>query len=144
MKSILMGVGLLVAASAASAAGSNQIMVTGTAAKGAAAYALDVVNSGDVTAFQVFVHFEGVSDKQIDLKGCLSALPKGFAGKCEYLGGRVVVAAFSAENKPLPAGVVSVGTIKVSGNVTAVTTSDVEMSNAKAEVVSQTAEVSAN
>lgn len=144
MKSILMGVGLLFAASAATAAGNNQILVSGTAAKGNAAYALDVVSNGDVTAFQVFVHLEGVSDKQINLKGCLSALPKGFAGKCEYLGGRVVVAAYSTENTPMPAGMVSVGTIKVSGNVTAVSTSDVEMSNARAEVVSQTAEVSTN
>lgn len=144
MKKVLLGVGLLIAASAVSAAGNNQILVSGNAAKGAASYAIDVVSEGGVTAFQVFVHFDGATDKQINLKSCLSGLPKGFAGKCEFIAGRVVVAAYSTENQPLTAGVTSVGTIKVMGTVTGVHTTDVEMSNAQAEVVSTTAQVSAN
>lgn len=140
MKAIYSAIALMIASSA-NAADSNNIIVSGSTAKDASAYAIDVVSDGTVSAFQVFIHFEGVSDKQIFLKSCLAGLPSGFQGRCDFSEGRVIVAVYHGQNAALPAGVLSLGSISVKGVPTGVRTTDAEMSNTRAEVVSNAAAV---
>lgn len=126
MKTISALILALVAANA-SAETNDQVLVTGAATKSGGAYSIDIESSGNVVVFQAFVHAEGVKASDFDLSSCLTGLPKGWGGKCEFINGRVVIVGLNAAMSPLPAGLQNVGSIKVRGAVKGLRVSDVEL-----------------
>lgn len=92
----------------------DELLVTGGAAKGGSALvALDMATDGQSRGFQAVLTLP--KGAKADTSKCLSALPAGFQGVCKQNGSEVRMMAFAFDNRTLPAGVVSIGTIALSG-----------------------------
>jgi hypothetical protein len=96
--------------------GQNEVLLTSDAAKGgnASLATLDLVTDGQATAFEFSIKVpKGV--KNVDTSKCLADLPSSHNGNCVYREkfGDILVIAFSPVNAKLPAGIVSLGSIKV-------------------------------
>lgn len=111
-KSILVSM-MLLASSVASA--SDTLIVTGEKAKGGTVVALDFASSGAATGLQFKIAVPGGEKAKVGLGGCLKGLPATHGGACNFTKGIVVGIVYSDTNAPLPAGVVSLGTISISG-----------------------------
>ncbi|HWT14296.1 MAG TPA: hypothetical protein VN581_00835 [Patescibacteria group bacterium] len=72
---------------------------------------LDFASDGKVSAFQMRVDLPEDASR-IDLKSCLSNLPKNFTGICKAYGTRVSVTVYSPSLATLPEGLNSVGMVK--------------------------------
>ena len=104
---------LLLVSGAASA--NDTLVVTGEKAKGGDAIALDYASSGSATGFQFKIAIPGGDKAKVNLSGCLKGLPATHAGVCQMTKGIVIGMAYSDSNALLPAGMLSLGTIGVSG-----------------------------
>ncbi len=122
-------IALAIASSSAFANGSDQFVITGAASKGGtAAYSIDLSTDGRAVVFQAFFSVEGATGDNFDLSKCMSGLPKGWSGKCEYVNGKIVLVGYSPSLTALPAGLQNVGTIGVSRvKVNSMVVSDVEI-----------------
>lgn len=100
---------------ASGAAAAAELIVTGDASKAGntSMFSMDLLSDGDARGVQARIALpKGV---KVDTSGCLSALPSGFQGTCDFKQGEVRLMAFSFEDRKLPAGLLELGMIKVSG-----------------------------
>jgi len=96
-------------------AAGNTVVVTDVGnAKSGRVVSLDLQSAGDVSAFQFALDLPAGA-KNVNTSKCLSDLPKGYSGVCESKDSRVAAVIFSSNNSPLPAGMVSLGTISFQG-----------------------------
>ncbi|HRQ64757.1 MAG TPA: hypothetical protein PKZ76_07840 [Xanthomonadaceae bacterium] len=94
-------------------ASANELFVTSAKSAGGQAFALDINSSGTATALQIRVAVgEGL---KVDLSKCVSGLPGTHSGACGYRNGKVTVLVHSETNEMLPSGMLSIGSIAVSG-----------------------------
>lgn len=101
-----------------STAVADELLVTAGNAKGRSSVALDFSTNGEAVAFQFNIKLpEGITADQVDLKSCVSELPKSHAGQCSVAKGEVIGLVYSDQNVKIPAGLVSVGHISFNGNV---------------------------
>lgn len=135
-------IALVAASCSAFASGNDQFLITGASSKGGAAYSIDLSTDGRAVVFQAFFNVEGATAENFDLTKCMSGLPKGWSGKCEYTNGKVVLVGYSPTQTALPAGTQNVGTIKISRTkVTSMTVSDVEIGARDGSLISSAATV---
>lgn len=131
---LIAGIGMLVSSNVLAG---NEVMVTGATAKsGATALSFDVVSDGNAVAFQFAVDLPGVAEKGIDTSACTSGLPKGWTAFCAVKGTQVRIAAMGGLDSPLPAGVINVGRVGVSGLKGTAVVSEVEFADRSANVIS--------
>lgn len=109
---------LLAAPIFASAAGSNDLIVVPAMTKSAAAISIDFVSSGEAAGVSFIVDVGVASAKQVDLSACTKSLPKNRAGACGFKDGQVFGAVYSPDGTAIPAGIINVGKISVSGSTT--------------------------
>jgi hypothetical protein len=104
---LLAMVGLVASSQAA------EVVVTGGVSKGASSFGLDLSSSGDVASFNFRVFVPGADMAKVDLSKCASELPKSWKGSCAVAKGAIYVIANSEDGSALPAGLHSVGLIRV-------------------------------
>lgn len=76
---------------------------------------LDLISDGNVAGFSFALEISGLEGK-FNSKGCVSDLPKGFSANCAFSNGKLYVIASSDQpGVTLPKGLVSVGSIAVTG-----------------------------
>lgn len=86
------------------------------AARGGSAIGLDIVSDGTIAGFSFAVEVPGVDTKNIVTKGCAKDLPKSFTAGCNFVNGKLyVIASSDKAGVTLPAGVVPVGSIVITG-----------------------------
>lgn len=107
---------LLSAPAFAFAGGANQLIAVPAATKGASVISLDFVAAGDTAGFQFTLDVGVQSDKQVNLSKCVSSIPKNRAGSCGFKDGRVIGVVYSPDGTAIPAGVINVGSVAVSGS----------------------------
>lgn len=100
---------------ATAAVASDALVVTGEKAKGGTAIALDYSSSGAASGFEFKIAIPGGEKAKVNLNGCLKGLPSSHAGACNFAKGQVIGMVYSDSNALLPAGMLSLGTIAVSG-----------------------------
>lgn len=113
MKMILQAASVLVFALASHAVSANELLLTSAKRANSGAIALDVSSDGSATALQI--RLDVGKGLEVDLSNCVSGLPSTHSGTCAYRNGRVTVLVYSDSNEMLPAGIVSIGSIKTSG-----------------------------
>lgn len=121
----------------------EELLLTAEKAGGNSALSLDFVTEGQAVAFQFNIKLpKGVTAAQVDLKSCLSQLPKSHTGNCvlnEKIG-EIIATVYNDQNVRLPAGVVSVGHISLKGvGADAMEVSQFLVSDAKAQPISSKA-----
>lgn len=104
---------ILLASGVASA--NDTLIVTGEKAKGGTVIALDYASSGAATGVQFKIAVPGGEMAKVNLNGCLKALPAGHGGACSFAKGMVIGIVYSDSNALLPAGMLSFGSIGISG-----------------------------
>lgn len=142
LNKIMLGAALSVLGSGAAFAG-NTIVVTDVGnAKAGRVVSLDMQSAGDTAAFQFALDLPAGAGN-VNTSKCLSELPKGYSGVCESKGGRVAAVIFGANNTPLPAGMISLGTISFTGGQakSGIRVSDVVGSSASGTASDVTSEV---
>ena len=120
---------------------STRVLITTGAQKGAMALSADIVSDGRAVAVGVIVTMPGLEKARVDLSNCVAALPKTHQGSCAVKGDELRIGFFSSTNAVLPAGVVSVGSVKVFCKVGAPVIRMAEISDSNAEVISTASEV---
>jgi hypothetical protein len=95
----------------------EQLLVTPSKSGNSYVASLDLVSSGKATGLEFHMTVPGLasSKAKIDVSRCASELPAGFAGQCSIAKGQVIGLVYSDSNALLPAGVVKIGTISISG-----------------------------
>jgi hypothetical protein len=109
----LIAVAIMLASGVASA--NDTLLVTGEKAKGGTVIALDYASSGAASGVQFKIAVPGGEKAKVNLSGCLKALPSSHGGACSFAKGMVIGIVYSDSNALLPAGMLSFGTIGVSG-----------------------------
>lgn len=90
----------------------------GVAKSSSSRMSLDVATEGNVSGFNFVVALPAeVKRGSIDVSKCLSDLPKGFSGDCRHSGNAVYVFAMANDNSVLPAGILSIGSLGLPGNL---------------------------
>lgn len=112
MKNHMIGA-ILVGMMLSSVASANEFVVTSAKARGSQAIGLDFVNEGEATALQL--RFNLNKDAKVDLSKCVAALPATHSGQCAVSGDILTVLVYSDENALLPTGLVSIGSVSMSG-----------------------------
>lgn len=114
MKKFIVAV-VLSAPMLASAAGANQLIAVPAATKGAAVMSLDFVAGGDAAGFQFTIDVGVDNQKQVNLTKCVANIPKTRAGSCGFKDGKIIGVVYSPDGSAIPAGVINVGSIAVTG-----------------------------
>lgn len=91
----------------------DDLLVTSAKAGAITSVALDVATGGESVALEMNITIP--AGAKVDLTSCVAQLPKSHGGVCNYVNGKVILLVFSDSNEPLPAGVVSIGTVKIVG-----------------------------
>lgn len=130
---------LLIALSAISlpALGSEVLFnVESSKRSGASAISFDIVSNGDVAGFNFSVDLGPSSSKKIDTSSCISDIPKGFTGGCQFANGKLNVIAYSeSPGNLIPKGVSSIGFVLVQGLKSSIKISNLELSNDRGEKI---------
>ena len=114
MKNFIFAASMLLVSGSALAAG-DSLIITGEKAKGGTVIALDYSSTGMATGIQFIIAIPGGEKAKVNLGNCLKGLPKSHGSVCNFAKGQVVGMVFSDTNALLPAGMLSFGTITVSG-----------------------------
>lgn len=94
----------------------DELLLTGAnnAKSNATSIALDVVSDGDTRGFDFVIPV--AKGAKVDTSKCLSGLPKGFQGTCQFNGEEITGFVFAWEKISLDAGIHSIGSVTVSSN----------------------------
>lgn len=111
MKKFLIACAAVLAAQSTFAA--NEMMLTEAKAKSGLVASLDLVSDGTATMLQARIDVGNVDASQVDLSGCVSALPKTHAGECHFAKGQIIVIVTNDSGVGLSAGVVNIGKIMI-------------------------------
>lgn len=114
MKSVAMFLGMCAMVATGSVA-ANELLLTEAKSRGNQAFALDLASDGGATALQIRI--DVADGAKADLSKCLSGLPKTHTGVCAMSGKRITILVHSDQNAMLPAGLVSIGSVTLSGGV---------------------------
>lgn len=109
-KSVVLALALSVASFAASA--DDLLGMVSQGKNGRTTVAIDLATDGETTVFEFVVDVPKGATK-VDVSKLLVGLPATTTGQAKYneKTGEIIAIAYSPTNKPLPAGVVSLGTV---------------------------------
>lgn len=113
----LLMIGILACMVASANVAAEELLVTGASNKAGnvSMLSLDLATDGESRGIQARISVpKGV---RVDTTNCLSGLPQGFQGVCEFNQGEIRVMAFAFDDRKLPAGLVGLGTIQISGRM---------------------------
>jgi len=66
----------------------------------------EFLNENNATSMQFIVDLNGVPEKSVNFKGCVSKLPKTHQGGCNIVDGKLKVIVFSLTNTVIPTGAI--------------------------------------
>ena len=115
MKGKILVFGLLAGLGAGDLLAANYLIVAAEKSAGNT-FSVDAMLDGQAVGLQFRIKINGASEKTaINLGSCLKALPKSHQGGCGISADKSVVTGlvYSMTNTPLPAGVLPLGTVKV-------------------------------
>lgn len=96
-----------------SAANADQLVFSAEKSGRSGVAALDYVSNGDAVSFMFRIDVPGGANAKVDLKSCVSSLPKSHAGQCSFANGQIIGLVYSDTNERLPKGIISVGKVSV-------------------------------
>lgn len=111
-KSIVMGLALALA-SVAGSASAEQLLFTKGTAKSGSSVAVDYMSDGRAVGLQFEILVPAKA--RIDLSNFAKELPKGFVFDHNLVDGKLIMMIANDQSRPLPAGMISFGTIKAIG-----------------------------
>lgn len=93
------------------------VVVTPVVSNEGTQLAMDLRTDGNVAAFSFRIDVpKSMQSARPSLGSCVSQLPAGWSGACNFTKGAVYVFAESTELKPLPAGLQALGTVSLNGS----------------------------
>lgn len=117
-----MNIRWVIAASAAAFALSSSvatadelILASDVAKSGAQTISLDLLSDGQAAGIEARINVHAPKGARVDTSNCVKSAPKSHVASCVYNGKEVVVLLYSMKNENLPAGMLSLGTIRVEG-----------------------------
>jgi len=113
MKNLFVLGAALALASFASVASADQLLFTKGASKSGASVAVDYMSDGRAVGLQFEILVP--SKAQVDLSQFAQTLPKGFTFDHNVVDGKLIMMIVNDQSRPLPAGLISLGTIKAIG-----------------------------
>lgn len=117
-----------------SAASADQLLFTKGAAKSGSSVAVDYVSDGRAVGLQLEILVPGKA--QIDLSKFARELPKGFSFEHNVVDGKLIVLIVNDQGQPLPAGIISLGTVTTLGGTGEFVLERFESVDASAAVIS--------
>lgn len=100
-----------------SAAQADELLLTAESSKSGQVTMIGVDVASDGSARGIQARIAVPKGSVADTTKCLSNLPTGFQGVCEFNGGEVRLMVFAFDQRTLPTGLVELGTIKVTGQL---------------------------
>ena len=97
----------------ASSASADQLLFTKGMSKSGSSVAVDYMSDGRAVGLQFEILVPGKA--QVDLSGFAKSLPKGFTAEHNVVDGKLIIMIVNDQSVPLPAGLISLGTIKAIG-----------------------------
>lgn len=97
----------------ASSASADQLLFTKGMSKSGSSVAVDYMSDGRAVGLQFEILVPGKA--QVDLSGFAKSLPKGFTAEHNVVDGKLIIMIVNGQSVPLPAGLISLGTIKAIG-----------------------------
>jgi hypothetical protein len=92
------------------------LLVDGGLAKAGRTFSLDFNSDGRGTAIEARIDVGAeAKGSRVDVSKCVVKLPASHTGSCVFNGKEVVILVYSATNALLPAGMIDLGTVSVSG-----------------------------
>lgn len=134
MKKSVFAVTLALIATFAGSASAEQVLFTKGASKSAASVAIDYVSDGKAVGLQLEIGIPGKA--QVDLSKFAKDLPKGFTAEHNVVGNKLIALIVNDRNQPLPAGIVSLGSIRSVGGSGEFTLDRIESVDANAQALS--------
>jgi hypothetical protein len=130
-RKIVVGSALLFGVAATQA---DDLIVTHGLAKGGAVASIDLSTSGSASAFEFQLQVpKGV--KSVDVSKCVAEIPKSHEAKCVLRDGIIHGMVYSLANERLPAGVISVGQVKMVGASARLTAIEVLVADDQAQKI---------
>jgi hypothetical protein len=110
-------VGLVCSFACAPAIANELLLVDSGLSKSGRVFSLDFNSDGRGTAIEARIDV-GATEKGVgvDVSKCAGKLPATHTGSCVFNGKEVVILVYSATNALLPAGMIDLGTVSVSGS----------------------------
>lgn len=133
MKKSVIAVAFAVMAAFAASASAEQILFTKAASKSGASVAIDYVSDGKAVGLQLEIGIPGKA--QVDLSRFGKDLPKGFTVEHNVVGDKLIALIVNDSSQPLPAGIVSLGSIRSVGGSGEFTLDRIESVDASAQVL---------
>lgn len=113
MKNVFVLGAALALAAFASTASADQLLFTQGISKSGSSVAVDYMSDGNAVGLQFEILVPGKA--QVDLSQFAKDLPKGFVFEHNVVDGKLIMMIANDQSQPLPAGLISLGTIKAIG-----------------------------
>jgi len=113
MKTLKIALALIALGVAGVASASDTLILTGDKSGKGTAVALDFSSSGSASAVEFRISVAGGEKASVNLRNCLTGLPKTHTGQCAFAKGQVIGIVYSDSNALLPAGLLSFGSVAV-------------------------------
>jgi hypothetical protein len=113
---LAIAVGTICSLAGAPAVANELLVVDGGLTKSGRTFSLDFNSDGRGTAIEARMDVGAeAKGSRVDVSKCVAKLPATHTGSCVFNGKEVVILVYSATNALLPAGMIDLGTVSVSG-----------------------------
>lgn len=134
MKNTIVASAILALFAFAGSASAEQLLFTQAASKSGSSVAIDYVSDGRSVGVQIEILVPGKA--QVDLSGFAKQLPKGFVFEHGLVDGKLILTVVNDQSVAMPAGIVSLGTIKAIGGSGEFVLERIESVDANAQILS--------
>lgn len=134
MKNTIVASAVLALFAFAGSASAEQLLFTQAASKSGSSVAIDYVSDGRSVGVQIEILVPGKA--QVDLSGFAKQLPKGFVFEHGLVDGKLILTVVNDQSVAMPAGIVSLGTIKAIGGSGEFVLERIESVDANAQILS--------
>lgn len=134
MKKFIVASAALALFAFAVSANAEQLLFTQAPSKSGSSVAIDYVSDGRSVGVQIEILVPGKA--QVDLSGFAKQLPKGFIFEHGLVDGKLILTVVNDQSVAMPAGIVSLGTIKAIGGSGEFVLERIESVDANAQILS--------
>ncbi len=134
MKNTIVASAIIALFAFAGSANAEQLLFTQAASKSGSSVAIDYVSDGRSVGVQIEILVPGKA--QVDLSGFAKQLPKGFVFEHGLVDGKLILTVVNDQSVAMPAGIVSLGTIKAIGGSGEFVLERIESVDANAQILS--------
>jgi hypothetical protein len=120
--------------SLASSANAEQLLFTQSSAKSGSSVAIDYVSDGQSVGVQLEILIPGKA--QLDLSDFAKELPKGYVLEQNVVDGKLIATIVNDDRQPMPAGIISFGSIKSVGGTGSFVLERLESVDANGQILS--------